>query len=51
MKAIWERMLNFSSAICICDMNRFQTIEKRNPFEVIPQTLPDPIPHDSQREG
>jgi rubrerythrin len=50
IKAIWERMLDYELAHLHLAAELFKKHEKRDPFEVLPDTLPDPLPFESQRE-
>jgi rubrerythrin len=50
IKAIWERMLDYELGHFQVVAALFKKHERRDPAELIPQTLPDPIPFESQRE-
>lgn len=50
IKAIWERMLDYELGQLQFVIEVFKQYERRDPAEVLPQTLPDPIPFASQRE-
>jgi hypothetical protein len=50
IKAIWERFLDYELGQLQVAMELYKTIEKRDPAEILPQTLPDPIEFRSQRE-
>jgi hypothetical protein len=50
IRAIWERMLDYELGHLTLAMELFQKHEKRDAAEILPQTLPEPIPFDSQRE-
>jgi rubrerythrin len=50
IRAIWERMLDYELGHLTLAMELFQKHEKRDAAEILPQTLPAPIPFDSQRE-
>lgn len=50
IKKIWQRMLDFELGHLHFVADLFRTIDKRDPAEVLPQTLPDPIPYTSQRD-
>ena len=49
IKAIWERFLDYELGHLHLVMELFKKIEKRDPAEVLPKTLPEPIPYKSQR--
>jgi hypothetical protein len=46
IRAIWERFLDYVHAV----MELFKKHERRDPMELLPEQLPDPIPFDTQRE-
>ncbi len=50
IKAIWERFLDYELGHLhmVCEL--FKKHEKRDPAEILPESLPEPIPHASQRE-
>jgi rubrerythrin len=50
IKAIWERMLDYELGHVQYVMNLFRKIEKRDPAEILPASLPDPFPYTSQRD-
>jgi rubrerythrin len=50
IKAIWERFLDYELGHLNMVMELFKKHEKRDPAELLPETLPDPIPFDSQRD-
>jgi hypothetical protein len=50
IKAIWERFLDYELGHLNLVMELFKKHEKRDPAEILPETLPDPIPYESQRE-
>lgn len=50
IKAIWERMLDYELGQLQFVMEIFKDIEKRDPAEVIPREIPDPIAFDSHRD-
>lgn len=50
LKAIWERFLDYELGQLDFVMNLFRKHEQRDPAEVLPATLPDPIPFESQRD-
>jgi hypothetical protein len=43
LKEIWERMVQYELGHLHFVKELFQTIEKRDPAELLPETLPDPI--------
>lgn len=50
IKAIWERFLDYELGHFAYVSELFKTYERRDPAEVISDTLPDPIPFKSNRE-
>jgi rubrerythrin len=50
IRAIWERFLDYELGHLTLAMELFEKHEKRDPAEILPQTLPEPIPFDTQRE-
>jgi len=50
IKAIWERFLDYELGHLNLVMELFKKHEKRDPAEILPERLPDPIPYESQRE-
>lgn len=50
IKAIWERFLEYELGQLHAVMDVFKTVERRDPAELLPETLPDPIEYKSQRE-
>ena len=50
IKAIWERFLDYELGHLQYVMELFKEVERRDPRELIPDTLPEPIPFASQRE-
>ncbi|HUS29290.1 MAG TPA: hypothetical protein VMZ53_12315 [Kofleriaceae bacterium] len=50
LKKIWERMLDYELGHLHYVMDLVRQIEKRDPEELLPPTLPDPIQFASQRE-
>ncbi|HZH42935.1 MAG TPA: hypothetical protein VEY50_02460 [Lysobacter sp.] len=50
IKAIWERMLDYELGQLKFAMELFKKHERRDPAELLPETLPDPIPFASQRD-
>jgi hypothetical protein len=50
IKALWERFLDYELGQLHVAIDHFQRLEKRDIAEILPATLPDPIPIASQRE-
>ena len=50
IKAIWERFLDYELGHLHIVRELFKKIDKRDPAEVLPKTLPEPIPYRSQRQ-
>ena len=50
LKALWERFLDYELGHLQAVIALFKEHERRDPAEVLPATLPDPIAHASQRE-
>lgn len=50
VKAIWERFLDYELGHLDLVINLFKKHEGRDPAEILPERLPDPIPYESQRE-
>ena len=50
IKALWERFLDYEMGQLSMVMELFKQYERRDPAEVIGDTLPDPIPFASQRD-
>ena len=50
VKALWERFLDYELGHLHFVIELFKKIEKRDPAEVLPKTLPEPIPYKSQRQ-
>lgn len=50
VKAIWERFLDYELGHLDLVMNLFKKHEGRDPAEILPDKLPDPIPYESQRD-
>jgi hypothetical protein len=50
IKAIWERFLDYEIGHLRIVMDLFKKIENRDPAEVLPQTLPEPIEYRSHRK-
>ncbi len=49
VKAIWQRFLDYELGQLHFVMELMKDIEKRDPAELLPKTLPDPIKFESQR--
>ncbi|MBI5547713.1 MAG: hypothetical protein HY901_27845 [Deltaproteobacteria bacterium] len=49
-KAVWDRFLAYELGHLQLAMEAFQRIEKRDPAEVLPATLPAPIKYESHRQ-
>lgn len=50
IKALWERFLDYELGHLHYAVELFKQYERRDPLEVLPETLPDPIPFASQRD-
>lgn len=50
VKKIWERFVDYELGHLHMAMEAFKTIEKRDPDEVLPASLPEPIDFSSQRK-
>ncbi|HET6629389.1 MAG TPA: hypothetical protein VFG91_06420 [Woeseiaceae bacterium] len=50
VKAIWERFLEYELGHLQLVAELFKQHEKRDPAEILPEELPDPIPYESQRD-
>lgn len=50
IKAIWERFLDYELEHLHVVTELFKKYERRDPAEILPETLPDPIAYESQRE-
>lgn len=50
IKAIWERFLDYELGHLHKVMDLFKKFERRDPAEILPERLPDPIAYQSQRE-
>lgn len=50
IKAIWERFLDYELGHLNKVMALFKKYERRDPAEILPERLPDPIAYQSQRE-
>lgn len=50
IKAIWERFLDYELGHLHLVMELFKKYERRDPAEVLPESLPDPVAFESQRK-
>lgn len=50
IKAIWERFLDYELGHLDLVRNLFEKYERRDAAEILPESLPDPIPFESQRQ-
>jgi rubrerythrin len=50
IKALWERFCDYELGHLQVALAAFKKFEKRDPEEIVPAELPDPIPFASQRE-
>jgi hypothetical protein len=50
IQAIWERMLDYELGQLAFVTDLFKSRERRDPAELLPDSLPDPIPFASQRD-
>jgi hypothetical protein len=50
IKAIWERFLDYELGQLNYVMEVFKTMERRDPAELLPATMPEPIAYKSQRD-
>jgi rubrerythrin len=50
IKAIWERMLDYELGHLAKVADIFKKETRRDPLEVLPEKLPEPLPYASQRE-
>jgi hypothetical protein len=50
VKSIWERFLDYELGHLHFVLEQFHRIEKRDPAELIPESLPEPIEYRSHRE-
>ena len=50
IKQIWERFCEYELGHLQMVMNLMKKFEKRDPAELLPQTLPEPIEYDSHRQ-
>lgn len=50
VRAIWERFVNYELGHLHFVMDIFKEMENRDPAELLPQTLPEPIEYESHRQ-
>ena len=50
IRALWERFLDYELGHLNAVVELFKQHERRDPAEILPQALPDPIAFDTQRE-
>jgi hypothetical protein len=50
LRAIWERMLDYELGHVRFAADLFKDVGRRDPAEILPETLPDPVPFASQRD-
>ena len=50
VKQVWERFVDYELGHLHFVMDLMKKIERRDPAELLPATLPDPIQYESQRE-
>jgi hypothetical protein len=50
IKRIWERFVDYELGHLHAVMQIFAQVEKRDPAEVLPATLPEPVRYESHRE-
>ena len=50
IKALWERFLDYELGHLNVVMELFKKYERRDPMEILPASLPEPIPFASQRD-
>jgi hypothetical protein len=50
VKKLWETFCQFELGQLHFVMDLFQRLEDRDPAELVPKTLPDPLPYTSQRD-
>ena len=50
IKAIWERFLDYEQGHLYRVAEIFKEATRRDTFEILPETLPEPLPYESQRE-
>jgi hypothetical protein len=50
IKAIWERFLDYEIGHLNVALEQFKQLERRDPAEILPEKLPDPLVYASQRD-
>jgi hypothetical protein len=50
LKAIWQRFLDYELGHLSVVRGLFERIERRDPWEIVPATLPDPVKYESHRD-
>lgn len=50
LKAIWERFVDYELGHLQYAMEVFENVERRDPAEIVPASLPEPFAYTSQRE-
>jgi hypothetical protein len=50
LKAIWQRFVDYELGHFALVRELFERLEQRDPWQVVPATLPDPIKYESHRE-
>jgi hypothetical protein len=50
IRAIWERFVDYELGHLHAVMELFKKLERRDPMELLPEQLPEPIAFDTQRE-
>lgn len=50
IKALWERLLDYELGHVQFVMKLFKEVERRDPAEILPATLPEPFPYESNRD-
>jgi hypothetical protein len=50
VKSVWERFVQYELGHLHYVMDLFKTVEKRDPAEILPTTLPEPVKFDSHRQ-
>lgn len=50
VKTIWERLLSYELGQLQYVMDLYRKLERRDPFEILPATLPEPIKFQSHRQ-
>ena len=50
IRALWERFLDYEMGQFAFVADLYKQVERRDPLEMLPESLPDPIPFASQRD-